>query len=73
VLRGAVVEYDGRISGELLIVDLPAPTDDSGSRSPPRERKCRDMRTTHASTPMTITATIVPMTPATMDGVFDLD
>jgi hypothetical protein len=71
VLRGPVVEYDCCISGELLTADLSAATDDSGSNFAPRERKCRDMRITHASTPITITATIVPMTPATIDGVFD--
>lgn len=71
VLRGAVVEYDCRISGELLMADLSAATADSGSSCAPRERKCRDMRITHASTPITITATIAPMTPATIDGAVD--
>jgi hypothetical protein len=31
------------------------------------------MMITHANTPTTINATIVPMTPATIDGVCDLD
>ena len=70
VLSGAVVEYDCRISGEVLMTDMPAPSDSSW---PLRERKCFDMRITHANTPTTITATIAPMTPATIDGVFDFD
>ena len=73
MLSGALVEYGCCISGDFLTAELSAPSEDSGSSRPRRERTYRDMRITHANTPITITATTVPITPATIDGVDDFD